>query len=55
MAKRKQLTREYFRRKGRRGGKMAWAKLSAEERSLILSERARKAWETRRAKARPVE
>ena len=35
-----------------KGGKAAWAKLSAEERSRITSERAKKAWDTKRAKAK---
>ena len=36
----------------RKKGKSAWAKLSKGEKSAILSERARKGWETRRLNAK---
>lgn len=49
--KRKRLSRKFFQTMGAKGGRNTWKNLSTEERSRILSDRAKKAWKTRRANA----
>ena len=44
----RKLTKQFFIERGRKGGKKAWANLTKAERTKINSERARKAWITRR-------